>query len=170
MSVRVIVGAVVALVLAAGCRSAEPTEAGSDPLTSADFAEAETAGTAFALEFVYDSLPSGAARELRISPDGHCEGLYGGLTQHEMESGRRSGTLSAQERTAILVALRDAPYDALARIPKERVIDGEPVLIVVTIGERRLKIARQLEDLRTAGLEPLCRLLMVVLAHLPWTP
>jgi hypothetical protein len=128
------------------------------------------AAQALRAEFDFQSLPSGAVRELRIDPDGRCEGSHYGMTQHEMDDGRRSGPLSAVDRRAILVALRDAPFDALRHVPEMKCHDGEPVSLTVTIGDRSLHVARQLDELRTAGLEPLCCLLVSVLSHLPIEP
>jgi hypothetical protein len=164
MRPRLIVPTCVLLLSACGSQS---TVAPASRPTSADFAEADWHGKGFTVDFGFDSLPGGAMRRLRISSDGRCEGEYGALATKEMESGRRSGVLSPADRTAILVALRDARFDALERVPKEDVIDGEPVHLSVTVGERRLTIDRQMGELRAAGLEPLCRLLVSVLSHLP---
>jgi hypothetical protein len=156
--------------LASACRSLESAPpATSEPrLVSADFAAARRQGTGFTLEFEFSSLPLGASRKLRIASDGRCEGRYVDMGSGEMEDGPRAGSLSPSDRTAILTALRDAPFEALERVPvKKNVIDGEPVSLTVAIGERRLHIDRQLDELRAAGLEPLCRLLVAVLAHLP---
>jgi hypothetical protein len=161
----------VALASACASPAAAPASAPAPaPLTSGDLAAAEAKDAAFALDFRFQSLPGGAIRGLRIAPDGRCEGEYHGMAQHEMEYGKRSGALSASDRKAILVALRDAPFGALARVPEERAVDGEPVSLTVTIGDRSLHVARQMDDLRAAGLEPLCRLLVVVPAHLPLEP